>query len=310
MSGKERAPFMRRVAEIIGRKKEELAQLETLDSGKPLSESKWDVDAVVSCFQHFAALAEVLDSQQGETVDVGDSSYVCSLEHQAVGVVGAIIPWNYPLLMASWKLAPALAAGCTVVLKPSELAPLTCQELGHILQEAGVPAGVVNIVTGLGAEAGAALATHPGVDKITFTGSNSTGQRIMEAAAAGPKNISLELGGKSAAVVFSSCDLAQAVEWVAFGCFSNNGQVCSATSRLLLEEEGAFADEFLARLRAQCAALEARAGDPRDPACRLGPLIGAPQVAAVQGFVDRAVAAGAELLCGGGAAARRPPPRR
>ena len=218
------------------------------------------------------------------------------MRHEPVGVVGQIIPWNYPLLMAAWKVAPALAAGCTTVLKPSEHTPLTALELARIAHEVGLPAGVLNVVTGLGAATGAPLTTHPLVRKLAFTGSVPTGRRVMQAAAQDIKNVSLELGGKSPFIVFADADLEQAVEWIMFGIFWNQGQVCSATSRLLVEES--LAPELLDRLAA--AAKKITIGDGLAPGTLLGPLVCASQYEKVLAHLAAGQAAGARLITGGG----------
>jgi acyl-CoA reductase-like NAD-dependent aldehyde dehydrogenase len=205
------------------------------DNGKPFPEALWDIADTAVCFDFYASLAEQSDQHSEQSIDLPDERFSSSVIKEPVGVVAAIIPWNFPMLMAAWKVAPALAAGCTLVLKPSELTPLTALELAGIADKAGLPAGVLNVVTGLGREAGAPLAEHPLVDKIAFTGSVPTGRKIMQAAAGEIKNISLELGGKSPFVIFADSDLEAAVEWILFGIFWNQGQVCSATSRVLVE---------------------------------------------------------------------------
>lgn len=181
--GAVRAKYLRAIAAKIIERKSELARLETLDCGKPLDEAAWDMDDVAGCFEYFADLAESLDKRQNAPVSLPMENFKCYLRKEPIGVVGLITPWNYPLLMATWKVAPALAAGCTAVLKPSELASVTCLELADVCKEVGLPSGVLNIVTGLGSEAGAPLSSHPGVDKVAFTGSYETGKKIMASAA-------------------------------------------------------------------------------------------------------------------------------
>jgi betaine-aldehyde dehydrogenase len=221
-----------------------------------------------------------------------DFSSVARLE--PVGVAAQIIPWNYPLLMAAWKVAPALAAGCTSVLKPSELTPLTALELADIAHEAGLPAGVLNVISG-GRETGAALSEHPGIDKLAFTGSLATGQKIMRSASERSTNTTLELGGKSAIIVFDDTDLEQAVEWIMFGIFWNKGEVCSATSRLIVQS--GIAAKLLARLKLECEKIVI--GDPLLDGVLLGPLVSRGQYEKVTGFIQRGLESGLKLLTGG-----------
>ncbi|MEN0108631.1 MAG: aldehyde dehydrogenase family protein, partial [Pseudomonas sp.] len=196
-SGAERAGWLEALASELEGSQDALALLEVRDNGKPLPEAQWDIGDAIGCFRFYAELARELDAQQNEPLALPDERFRCHIRREPIGVTGQIIPWNYPLLMASWKVAPALAAGATVVLKPSELTPLTALELAAAADRIGLPAGVLNIVTGLGADAGSPLSQHPQVDKLAFTGSVPTGAKIMSAAAADIKNISLELGGKS-----------------------------------------------------------------------------------------------------------------
>ena len=298
-SGAVRAPYLEAIAAAITTHREELARLEGLDNGKPLPEALWDVDDAAGCFAMYAELARELDGRQDTPVSLPDGRFTSTVRYEPVGVAGQIIPWNYPLLMAAWKVAPALAAGATMVLKPSELTPLTALELGAIAEEVGLPAGVLNVVTGTGPDAGEPLTRHHQVDKLAFTGSVPTGRRVMAAAAQEIKNVSLELGGKSPFVVFADADVEAAVEWVMFGVFWNQGQVCSATSRLLVEES--LAPRLLARLVEAARAIAI--GDGMAPGTLLGPLVSKGQYDKVRGFVDRARAAGVTLLTGGG----RPP---
>lgn len=297
LSGAERAKVLRAIAQGIRDRLPELARLEVIDNGKPLPEAEWDLGDAAGCFEFYAGLAEELDGEV-ETVALPDARFTAKVVREPVGVAAAIIPWNYPLLMASWKVAPALAAGCTMVLKPSEHTSLTALELGRIVQAAGLPPGVLNIVTGLGATVGQALVDHPGVDKIAFTGSVPTGARLMAAAAREVKNISLELGGKSPFVVFADSDIDKAVEWIMFGIFWNQGQVCSATSRVLVERP--LYAPLLARLVAE--AEKITIGNGLETGTLLGPLVNKDQYHKVLGFIDRAVAAGATLATGGKAA--------
>jgi betaine-aldehyde dehydrogenase len=271
-----------------------LAVLEVRDNGKPLPEAQCDVADAIGCFRYYAGLARELDERQDEPLEVGDARFSCHIRHEPVGVAGQIIPWNYPLLMAAWKLAPALAAGATCVLKPSELTSLSALELGMSADRIGLPAGVLNIVPGFGYEAGHALARHPGVDKLAFTGSVPTGSKIMSAAAADIRNISLELGGKSACIVFDDADLDAAVEWIMLGIFYNQGQVCSATSRLLVEER--LAPRLLDRLVEAARAI--RIGPGLEAGVQLGPLVSAAHHQRVSSLIELGKH-GAALLTGG-----------
>lgn len=298
-SGAERAGWLEALADELEGRQQALAVLEVRDNGKPLPEAQWDIGDAIGCFRYYAELARELDSRQDEPLALPDERFTCRIRREPVGVAGQIIPWNYPLLMAAWKVAPALAAGATVVLKPSELTPLTALELAAAADSIGLPAGVLNLVTGLGAEAGGPLSQHPGVDKLAFTGSVPTGAKIMSAAAADIKNISLELGGKSAFIVFDDADIEAAVEWILFGIFWNQGQVCSATSRLLVQE--GIASRLLERLVEATRAI--RIGQGMEPGVQLGPLVSRGQRDKVLDFVAQAKAGGARLLTGG----KRPP---
>jgi betaine-aldehyde dehydrogenase len=295
-SGAERARYLDAIAADITARRDELARLEVLDNGKPLPEALWDIDDAAGCFAMYAELARELDGRQNRPIALPDARFSSKVRLQPVGVAGQIIPWNYPLLMAAWKVAPALAAGATMVLKPSELTPLTALELGAIAAAVELPPGVLNVVTGTGPGAGEPLTRHPEVDKLAFTGSVPTGSRVMAAAAQAIKNVSLELGGKSPFVVFGDSDIEAAVEWVMFGIFWNQGQVCSATSRLLVEES--LAPKLVERLVAE--ARKIRIGDGMAPGTLLGPLVSKAQHEKVTGFVERAKAAGIPLATGGG----------
>lgn len=297
-SGAERAVFIEALADDLEARQDELATLEVHDNGKPLPEAQWDIGDAIGCFRYYAQLARELDERQDEALALPDERFRCRIRYEPVGVAGQIIPWNYPLLMAAWKVAPALAAGATCVLKPSELTPLTALELAASADRSGLPAGVLNVVTGLGGQAGGPLSQHPLVDKLAFTGSVPTGTRIMSAAAADIKNISLELGGKSAFVVFDDSDVEAAVEWIMFGIFWNQGQVCSATSRLLVQE--GIADRLLERLVEAARAITI--GNGLEPGVLLGPLVSRSQYEKVMGFVQRGQSGEARLLTGG----RRP----
>mmetsp|Transcript_29923 Transcript_29923/g.71299 ORF Transcript_29923/g.71299 Transcript_29923/m.71299 type:complete len:500 (+) Transcript_29923:63-1562(+) len=294
-----RSRVLSNIAREVLQQKQRLARIESIDCGKPLSESEWDMEDVAACFDFYAQLVEKLDSLQGTNIKLPLDEFSGHFLWEPIGVVALITPWNYPLLMASWKVAPALAAGCSCVLKPSELASLTCLELAAIAHEAGVPSGVLNVVTGLGAEAGAALSAHPGVAKVAFTGSPATGRLVALSAAENLRPVSLELGGKSPLVIFEDADIDNAVEWAMFGGFWTNGQICTATSRVLVAE--AISDEFFRRLKAR--AEQITPGDPMCPDCRLGPVVSAAQHAKVLGYIEGAISEGATLLTGGG----RPP---
>ncbi|WP_423358266.1 aldehyde dehydrogenase family protein [Pseudomonas citronellolis] len=295
MSGAERAAVLRRIAEGIRGRQQELAELEVRDNGKPLPEALWDIGDTAGCFDFYAGLAEKLDASQEQEIALADERFSSVARKEPVGVAGAIIPWNFPMLMAAWKVAPALAAGCAMVLKPSELTPLTALHLAEIAHEAGLPAGVLNVLPGLGADAGAPLAEHPGVDKLAFTGSVPTGSRIMQAAARDIKNISLELGGKSPFVIFADSDIEAAVEWILFGIFWNQGEVCSATSRVLVQR--ALYEPLLARLAEE--ARKITIGNGLREGVLLGPLVNKAQYDKVLQAIARGHEDGARLVCGG-----------
>ncbi|MCO1965964.1 aldehyde dehydrogenase family protein [Pseudomonas aeruginosa] len=295
LAGAERAAVLRRIAQGIRGRQRELAELEVRDNGKPLPEALWDIDDTAGCFDFYADLAERLDTNRERQIALADERFSAVARREPVGVAGAIIPWNFPMLMASWKVAPALAAGCCMVLKPSELTPLSALHLAEIAHEAGLPAGVLNVVTGLGADAGAPLAEHPDIDKLAFTGSVPTGSRIMQAAARDIKNISLELGGKSPFVIFADSDLEAAVEWILFGIFWNQGEVCSATSRVLVER--ALYQPLLERLAEE--ARKITIGNGLEKGVLLGPLVNRTQYDKVLQAIACGHEDGARLVCGG-----------
>ncbi len=300
LSGCERARVLRAMAVALREQLEALARLEVRDNGKPLPEARWDVGDAAGCFEYYAGLAEQEDKRGAEHLDLPDGRFSSRVTRQPVGVVGAIIPWNYPLLMAAWKLAPALAAGCTVVLKPSELTPMSALELVRIGHAAGLPPGVLNLVTGLGATAGQALSEHKSVDKLAFTGSLATGSKVMQAAARDIKRVSLELGGKSPLIVFADTEIEQALEWIMFGIFWNQGQVCSATSRVLIERP--LYAKLLERLAQEVARIPIGSG--MKEGVLLGPLVSQSQLDKVRAAITRAVQEGASLVSGG---SERPP---
>ncbi|WP_339764480.1 aldehyde dehydrogenase family protein [uncultured Hoeflea sp.] len=296
LDGRQRADMLRRVAQGIRTRQKEIALLETRDNGKPIPEAEWDVGDAAFCFDYYADLAEEQAGRSPEEVDVGDPRFQARILREPLGVVGAITPWNFPLLMAVWKAAPALAAGCTIVLKPSELCSLSCHLLAEVIDAAGVPPGVFNLITGTGPEAGQALADHPLVDKMAFTGSVTTGRKVMQAASAGIRTVSLELGGKSPFVIFEDCDIDKAVEWILFGIFWNKGEVCSATSRVLVQR-GIF-ERLLDRLRSATEAIEIGSGEA--PGVKLGPLVSKGQYDKVLGTIETGKLTAARLVTGGG----------
>ncbi len=291
----ERGRLLHKVADLLERDKGEVARAESLDTGKRLVESEYDVDDVVGVFRHYGNVA---GEGTGRLVDTGRPDVVSRIVHEPVGVCTLITPWNYPLLQTSWKVAPALAAGNTFVLKPSELTPSTAVHLMRLLDEAGVSAGVANLVLGSGADAGAALVDDPRVDLVSFTGGLETGKRIMAAASRTVKKIALELGGKNPNIVFADADLDAALDFALTAVFLHSGQVCSAGARLMVEESirEAFVDEVVAR------AGRIRLGGPFDEGAESGPLISAAHREKVEAYVATGLAEGAELRCGG----RRP----
>jgi phenylacetaldehyde dehydrogenase len=285
-----------RLAELIDAHADELALLEVLNTGKPLRIARmFDVGLSAECLRYNAGWATKL---QGATRDVSlPGNWHAYTLREPVGVAGLIVPWNVPLPMAVGKIAPALAAGCTVVLKPAELTPLTAVRLGELIVEAGFPPGVVNIVTGLGSSAGQALVDHPGVDKISFTGSTAVGQRILASAAGNLKRLSLELGGKSPVFIFPDADLDRATDAAARGIFANSGQVCAAGSRLFVHR--AVADRVFEGIAERARRL--RVGPGLEPDAEMGPLISARQRERVLAYIDGGREQGAEVLAGGSA---------
>lgn len=291
-TGAERGDLLLRVAGLLARDKDELARAESLDTGKRLVESGYDIDDVIACFRYYGRLAAV---DEGRVVENGVPGSDSRVVHEPVGVCALITPWNYPLLQTSWKVAPALAAGNTFVLKPSELTPHTALHLVRLLAEAGVPDGVANLVLGAGPEAGAPLAGHPDVDLVSFTGGLETGRRLMAAAAGTVKKVALELGGKNPNIVFADTDFDAAVDMALTAVFVHSGQVCSAGTRLLVEDSlhDRFVDEVVRRAR------EIRLGGPFDEQAQTGPLISAAHRAKVEAYVARGIEEGAVLRCGG-----------
>ncbi|MGX1129178.1 betaine-aldehyde dehydrogenase [Streptomyces glaucescens] len=291
-AARERGDLLLRVAELLLRDKAALARAESLDTGKRLVESEYDVEDVAACFRWFGRAAE---AEAGRVVDTGRADVDSRVVYEPVGVCALITPWNYPLLQTAWKVAPALAAGNTFVLKPSELTPHTAVHLLRLLTEAGLPPGVANLVLGAGPEAGAPLADHPDVDLLSFTGGLHTGRRLMAAAAATVKKVALELGGKNPNIVFADADFDTAVDMALTAVFLHSGQVCSAGARLLVEDRlhDRFVDEVVRRAR------RIRLGGPFDERARTGPLISAGHRAGVEAYVARGLAEGAVLRCGG-----------
>lgn len=286
-----RARVLARAACLVEERADDLARVESIDSGKPIREARGDIAGVVDILEYFAGAATKV---AGQTMDLPDAQLAMVLR-EPVGVVGAITPWNFPLYVAVWKVAAALCVGCTVVLKPSELASLTCLHFGELMGEAGLPPGVLNVVSGEGGAAGAALARHRDVDMLTFTGSTATGAAVMRARAERTVPLQVELGGKSPLVVFSDVDLDRAVDAAAFGAFFAQGENCNAGSRIIVERS--IAAEFTSRLCAVAARI--RVGDPADEATELGALISRAQFDKVAGFVERARAAGVVVAAGG-----------
>ncbi len=296
LSGAERAGYLRAIATEINERLDELSKMEVLDNGKPYPEAKWDIEDTAGCFEFYADMAEELDANNNENITLSMEEFTSKAVKEPIGVAGAIVPWNFPMLMAAWKVAPALAAGCTVVLKPSEMTSLTALEFGSIAQKIGLPAGVLNIVTGFGVDAGAPITAHPGVDKIGFTGSVPTGSAVMTAAARDIKNVSLELGGKSPMIVFKDTDIEKAVEWILFGIFWNQGEVCSATSRVLVEEE--LYEPLMERLIEETKKIKIGHGMEED--VLLGAIVSKQQYEKVLEAIERGKADGATVACGGG----------
>lgn len=293
-SPRHRKQVLLRLADLLREHRDELALTETLDVGKPISDSlAVDVLSAANCLQWYA---EAIDKRYDEVAPTG-SDALALVTREPLGVVGAIVPWNFPLIMAAWKIGPVLAAGNSLVLKPSEKSPLSVLRVAELALQAGLPPGVFNVVPGLGHTAGAALAAHPDVDAITFTGSTATGRSVMAAAAqSNLKRVSLELGGKSPNIIMADCrDLDRAAEAAALGIFFNQGQMCSAASRLLVHES--LREPLLQRIEALAASLQP--GDPLDPATRLGALVDAVQLQRVRGYIDSGLAEGARLVTGG-----------
>ena len=296
MNGAERGKLLYRLAELMERDQEYLAKLETLNLGRPLMEPTiLDMPNAIATVRYFAGWA---DKIEGRTIPTPGYFGLPTLSYtlrDPIGVVGAITPWNTPAMIACWKLAPALAAGCTMVLKPAEEAPLTTLYLAKLIEEAGFPPGVFNVVTGLGEVAGAALSRHPGIDKVSFTGSPEIGREIMRVAADGFKRVALELGGKSPQIILADANVEAAVGGAAMGLFFNQGQVCAAGTRVLVHRSKY--DQVLEALAG--AAQGVKLGDPLDPATNMGSLVSKRQLERVAGYVDAGMQEGATVVAGG-----------
>ena len=292
MSARERGRLVSRLADRLMERADEVARLETLHNGKPIFESRQiEIPAAAECFEYYAGWA---DKVMGETIPV-KGNYLTYTLREPLGVVAAIVPWNFPLLLAAWKVAPALATGNVVILKPASQTPLTALALGEIAVEVGLPPGVLNVITGPGSSVGQAIVEHPGIDKIAFTGDTSTGKGIMRAAADTLKKITLELGGKSPNIVLPDADVDAALRGATTGIFYGKGEVCAAGSRLLVDRS--IKDEFMEKLAAR--AKKMVAGDPLDPKTRYGALASKKQLETVQRYVDVAKKEGASLVAGG-----------
>ena len=291
MDARDRGRLMNKLADLIEANLDELAALESLDNGKPISDARAaDLPLSIDCIRYYAGWADKLT---GDTIPIR-GNYFCYTRREPVGVVGQIIPWNFPLLMAAWKWGPALAAGCTIIMKPAEQTPLTCLRLAELAQEAGIPDGVINVIPGFGAT-GAAMVKHPGIDKIAFTGHYETAQKIMVDAASTLKRLTFELGGKSPNVVFADADLDAAVAVAEFGLFFNQGQCCCAGSRLFVEQSvhDKFVDKMLTSAKAR------RLGDPFDPNTTQGPQVDSDQFNKIMSYIDKGKSEGAKCLTGG-----------
>jgi aldehyde dehydrogenase (NAD+) len=292
MSARERGRLVSRLADRLMEKADEVARLETIHNGKPISESRnIEIPAAAECFEYYAGWA---DKVMGETIPVKGNHLTYTLR-EPIGVVAAIVPWNFPLLLAAWKVAPALACGNTVILKPASQTPLTAIALGEIAIEVGLPAGVLNVITGAGSTVGQALVEHPGIDKVAFTGDTSTGKSIMRGAADTLKTITLELGGKSPNIVLADADIDAALRGVAVGIFYGKGEVCAAGSRLLVDRT--IKNEFIDKLAARTKKVVP--GDPMDPKTRFGSVSSKKQLETVLRYIESGKQQGASLVAGG-----------
>jgi aldehyde dehydrogenase (NAD+) len=292
MAASRRAKVIYKMAQLIAERAGDLALLEVRDNGKALSTANGELGAIVDCFEFYAGAAT---KNYGSSLPAPMPGYLAYTVREPVGVAAAIIPWNFPLLLASWKVAPALAAGCAIILKPAPSTPLTAIELGKIALEAGLPEGVLNVLTGNGTQLGQMMVEHPGIDKIAFTGSTSTGKRVAATAAQTVKRVSLELGGKSPSIVFDDADVMQAVNGALYGIFYNAGQTCEARSRVLLHES--IADEFLNLFSEKAQKL--RVGNPEDRQTQIGAITMREQLDKIQRYCEIAQEEGATKLFGG-----------
>ncbi|KAG8936257.1 aldehyde dehydrogenase (NAD(P)(+)) ald5 [Tulasnella sp. 419] len=292
--GHRRGVLLMKLANLIEENADELAALETLDNGKAFSIAKsFDVTQAAAVLRYYAGWS---DKYAGKVAEVDDTKLGYT-RHEPIGVVGQIIPWNFPIYMLSWKLGPALATGNAVVLKPSEFTPLTAIRVAHLINEAGFPPGVVNIVTGYGATAGSAISSHTAIEKVAFTGSTLVGRMIMKAAAeSNLKKVTLELGGKSPNIIFDDADLDQAVKWAAFGIFFNHGQCCCAGSRVFVQES--IYDKFMAKFTEHIKSL--KVGDPFHPETFQGPQVSQVQFDRIMGYIEKGKSEGATVVMGGG----------
>jgi len=292
MDARDRGRLLNKLADLIEEELDELAALESLDNGKPIRDAKAaDLPLTIDCLRYYAGYA---DKIHGQTIPIR-GNYFCYTRKEPVGVVGQIIPWNFPMLMVAWKWGPALAAGCTIVMKPAEQTPLTCLRMARLAQKAGFPDGVINVVPGYGPTAGAAIVKHPGIDKIAFTGSGETAQIIMRDAAPTLKRITFELGGKSPNIVFSDANLDAAIQGAHFGLYFNQGQCCCAGSRLFVEEQ--VYDKFVDRLAAMNKSR--KLGDPLDPTTEQGPQVDQAQFDKIMHYIHLGNKEGAKLVTGG-----------
>jgi len=292
LSARERGRLVRRLGERLMERADEFARLETLHNGKPITEARHiEIPAAAECFEYYGGWA---DKVMGETIPV-KGNYLNYTLREPLGVCAAIVPWNFPLLIAVWKIAPALATGNTIIVKPSPQTPLTALALGEIALEVGLPPGVLNVLSGPGAELGQAIVAHPGIDKIAFTGGTTTGKAIMRAAADTLKKITLELGGKSPNIVLADADIESAIRGATVGIFYGKGEVCAAGSRLLVDRS--IKDEFIDKLAARTKKMVA--GDPMDPKTRFGALSSKRQMETVMRYVESAKKEGAALVAGG-----------
>ena len=292
LPGSERGRLLYRLSELIEKDNENLARLESLDTGKTVEESRWDMNDIAGIFRYFAGIA---DKENGEIIDSPNPDSSSIVIREPVGVCGLICPWNYPLLQASWKMAPALAAGCTIVMKPSEITPLTTIRVTELAIEAGFPEGVINTITGPGATAGAELSENHDVDLVSFTGGIETGKTIMRAASGNVKKIALELGGKNPNIIFEDADFDTAVDFALNGVFFHAGQICSAGTRLLVQDS--VYEKFINALKARMEKI--KIGDGFDPETEMGPLISKEHRDKVERYVNEAVKNGANIILGG-----------